>query len=95
LPYITTLISFHKGAPEPPQEPLNPSHFSNKHLLKVIQRYHTDRNSSFGEEWLVLSEEVRQFSTALQVVYNVVVDGLFFQISKELTARYNVMKGAN
>jgi len=49
---------------------LNASHMSKKQLLKVIQRYHTDRNSSYGEEWLVLCEE----------------------ISKELTARYNILK---
>jgi hypothetical protein len=47
-----------EGAAEPPRDPLDPCGLSKKNLLKVIQRYHTDRNSQSGEEWLVLCEEI-------------------------------------
>jgi hypothetical protein len=46
---------------------------SKKLMVKVIARYHSDKNGQNGEEWLVLCEE----------------------ISKMLTARYNIMKGAD
>jgi len=39
-----------------------------KVYLKVIQRYHTDKNGSFGEEWMVMSEEI---SKSLNSRYNV------------------------
>ncbi|KAG8800445.1 hypothetical protein FRC17_006876 [Serendipita sp. 399] len=60
-----------EGPTEVPSDPEDPSQMSKKALLKVIQRYHVDKNQDKGDEWRVMSEE----------------------ISKALTARYNVMKG--
>lgn len=39
--------------------------------LKIIARYHTDKNSKFGEEWLVMCEEI---SKALVGRYNLTKD---------------------
>jgi hypothetical protein len=46
------------GALEPPCDADDPSQISKKDFLKVIQRYHTDKNMGWGDEWRVLSEEV-------------------------------------
>jgi hypothetical protein len=29
-----------------------------REMLRVIARYHTDKNQGWGDEWLVMSEEV-------------------------------------
>jgi hypothetical protein len=47
-----------EGPAEPPSDPEDPNTLSKKHLLKVIQRYHSDKNMTWGDEWRVLSEEV-------------------------------------
>ncbi|KAG8826746.1 hypothetical protein FRC19_007759 [Serendipita sp. 401] len=60
-----------EGPTEVPIDPEDPTQISKKAFLKVIQRYHVDKNQDKGDEWRVMSEE----------------------ISKALTARYNVMKG--
>jgi hypothetical protein len=57
------------GTAEVPQDPSNPSRLSKKSLLKVIHRYHTDRNSSYGEEWLVLCEEVTSLPVLLMPLW--------------------------
>ncbi|KIM28747.1 hypothetical protein M408DRAFT_69128 [Serendipita vermifera MAFF 305830] len=47
-----------EGPAEPPSDPENPNSLSKKHLLKVIQRYHGDKNLAWGDEWRVMSEEI-------------------------------------
>jgi hypothetical protein len=57
-----------EGPAEPPTDPGDPRTLSKKHLLKVIQRYHSDKNMTWGDEWRVLSEEVSDIVTRLCVV---------------------------
>lgn len=56
-----------EGGLEPPENPDDPNTLSKKNLLKVIQRYHVDKNAAWGDEWRVLSEEI---SKALTGRYN-------------------------
>jgi hypothetical protein len=60
---------------------------SKKHLLKVIQRYHVDKNAAWGDEWRVLSEEVRPNLPRNHP------SNILLQVSKALTGRYNDLKG--
>lgn len=49
---------FSIGSPDAPKDTDKPEELTKKMMLKIIQRYHSDRNGRWGEEWHVLSEEV-------------------------------------
>jgi hypothetical protein len=66
-----------EGPTEPPTDPEDPKTLSKKHLLKVIQRYHGDKNMTWGDEWRVLSEEV---SDSVQLVCVVIQRPTDFQV---------------
>jgi len=53
-----------EGPAEPPTDPEEPNTLSKKQLIKVIQRYHSDKNITWGDEWRVLSEEISKCFTA-------------------------------
>lgn len=74
-----------KGSTDVPKDEDKPKELTKKMLLKVIQRYHTDKNGHMGEEWQVLSEEVCNMYWKRAPSSN--ADLLSEQITKMLTQR--------
>ncbi|CCA69010.1 hypothetical protein PIIN_02869 [Serendipita indica DSM 11827] len=53
-----------EGPAEAPIDKDDPSNISKKNFLKAVQRYHSDKNMGWGDEWRVLSEEICKALTA-------------------------------